>query len=177
MELEQLIKIMPDAKIRAGQFLDSLNATMKRFGIDSNLRQAAFLAQIAHESGQLKWVKEIWGPTPAQLKYEGNVELGNTSEGDGNKYRGRGFIQITGKANYKAVAEFFGIDCINHPELLETPLWACMTAGWYWQKRGLNALADQKQFDMITKRINGGMNGKAERDAFYTTALNVLGEK
>lgn len=120
---------------------------------------AAFIAQIGHESGQLVYVREIWGPTPAQTKYEGRADLGNTVPGDGLKCRGRGLIQITGRANYAACGEALGLDLINHPELLEQPQYACMSAAWFWATKGLNTLADAGDFDRITKRINGWLNG------------------
>ena len=135
---------------------------------------AAFVAQIGHESGQLKYVKEIWGPTKAQARYEGRADLGNTVAGDGSKYRGRGLIQITGRANYKACGEALALDLINEPELLEKPQHACMSAAWFWASRGLSTLADAGQFDKITQRINGGQNGAADRQALYAKALKVL---
>ena len=137
-------------------------------------RVAAFIAQIGHESGQLKYVKEIWGPTAAQAKYEGRKDLGNTVAGDGSKYRGRGLIQITGRANYMACGEGLGLDLIKQPELLEKPQHACMSAAWFWTTKGLNTLADAGQFDKITRRINGGQNGAADRQALYARALKVL---
>ena len=137
-------------------------------------RVAAFIAQIGHESGQLKYVKEIWGPTLAQTKYEGRKDLGNTVVGDGSKYLGRGLIQITGRANYMTCGEGLGLDLIKQPELLEKPQHACMSAAWFWATRGLNTLADAGQFDKITRRINGGQNGAAERKTLYEYALKVL---
>ena len=135
---------------------------------------AAFIAQVGHESGQLKYVKEIWGPTAAQARYEGRKDLGNTVAGDGSKYRGRGLIQITGRANYMACGEGLGLDLIKQPELLEKPQHACMSAAWFWATEGLSKLADAGQFDKITQRINGGQNGAADRQALYARALKVL---
>ena len=137
-------------------------------------RVAAFITQIGHESGQLKYVKEIWGPTAAQAKYEGRKDLGNTVAGDGSKYRGRGLIQITGRANYMACGEALSLDLIKQPELLEKPQQACMSAAWFWATKGLNTLADADQFEKITRRINGGQNGAADRQALYARALKVL---
>ena len=147
---------------------------MNHYQIVSLKRVAAFIAQIGHESGQLKYVKEIWGPTKAQAKYEGRADLGNTVTGDGSKYRGRGLVQITGRANYKACGEALGLDLINHPELLEKPQHACMSAAWFWANTGLNTLADAGQFDKITLRINRGQNGAADRHALFARALKVL---
>ena len=114
------------------------------------------------------------GPTVSQTRYEGRSDLGNTVAGEGSKYRGRGLIQITGRANYKACGEALALDLINEPELLEKPQHACMSAAWFWASRGLNALADGGSFSKITSRINGGQNGAAERQALYAKALKVL---
>ena len=172
--LQQLIQILPNASPVAGVFVPLLNTAMNRYQIVGNKRMAAFIAQIGHESGQLKYVKEIWGPTAAQARYEGRKDLGNTVAGDGSKYRGRGLIQITGRANYMACGEALGLDLIKQPELLEKPQHACMSAAWFWATKGLNTLADSSQFDKITQRINGGQNGAADRHALYARALKVL---
>ena len=171
---QQLLQILPNAGPVAGVFVPVLNAAMVHYQIIGPKRVAAFIAQIGHESGQLKYVKEIWGPTVAQAKYEGRKDLGNTVAGDGSKYRGRGLIQITGRANYMACGEGLGLDLIKQPELLEKPHHACMSAAWFWATRGLNTLADAGQFDKITRRINGGQNGAADRQALYARALKVL---
>ena len=171
---QQLLQILPNAGQSAGVFVSALNTALNHYQIVGLKRVAAFIAQIGHESGQLKYVKEIWGPTMAQAKYEGRVDLGNTVQGDGSKYRGRGLIQITGRANYKACGEALGRDLINHPELLEKPQHACMSAAWFWASRGLSTLADAGKFDTITSRINGGQNGAADRQALYAKALKVL---
>ena len=171
---QQLLQILPNAGPVAGVFVPVLNATMVHYQIIGPKRVAAFIAQIGHESGQLKYVKEIWGPTVAQAKYEGRKDLGNTVAGDGSKYRGRGLIQITGRANYMACGEALGLDLITQPELLEKPQHACMSAAWFWASKGLNTLADADQFDKITRRINGGQNGAADRQALYARALKVL---
>ena len=139
---------------------------------------AAFIAQIGHESGQLRYVREM-GSDQYLSKYDtGSLakRLGNTPEadGDGQKYRGRGLIQITGRANYAECGEALGLDLVNHPELLEKPQHACMSAAWFWASRGLNTLADAGKFDTITRRINGGQNGAADRRALYAKALKVL---
>ena len=171
---QQLLQILPNAGPVAGAFVPVLNAAMVHYQIIGPKRVAAFIAQIGHESGQLKYVKEIWGPTAAQARYEGRKDLGNTVAGDGSKYRGRGLIQITGRANYMACGEGLGLDLIKQPELLEKPQHACMSAAWFWSTKGLNTLADAGQFDKITQRINGGQNGAADRQALYARALKVL---
>lgn len=147
---------------------------MLRYQIIGPKRMAAFIAQIGHESGQLQYVREIWGPTAAQLRYEGRADLGNTVTGDGSRYRGRGLIQITGRANYAACGEALGIDLINHPELLEQPQYACLSAAWFWAMKGLNTLADAGEFNTVTRRINGGLNGLADRLSLWVKAREVL---
>ena len=171
---QQLLQILPNAGQLAGFFVPVLNTAMNRYQIVGPKRIAAFIAQIGHESGQLKYVKEIWGPTAAQAKYEGRKDLGNTLAGDGSKYRGRGLIQITGRANYMACSEALGLDLIKKPELLEKPQHACMSAAWFWATRGLNTLADAGQFDRITRRISGGLNGLEERVELWERARAVL---
>ena len=172
--VQQLLLILPNAGLFAGVYVPVLNTAMNRYQIVGSKRVAAFIAQIGHESGQLKYVKEIWGPTAAQTRYEGRVDLGNTQPGDGSKYRGRGLIQITGRANYKACGEALGLDLINQPELLEKPQHACMSAAWFWATKGLSTLADEGKFETITRRINGGGNGMADRQMLYAHALKVL---
>ena len=171
---QQLLQILPNAGQVSGVFAPVLNTAMNRYQIVGAKRVAAFIAQIGHESGQLKYVKEIWGPTAAQARYEGRADLGNTQPGDGSKFRGRGLIQITGRANYKACGEALGLDLIRQPELLEKPHHACMSAAWFWASRGLNTMADAGQFDTITRRINGGQNGAADRQVLHARALKVL---
>ncbi|MCF5228520.1 MULTISPECIES: glycoside hydrolase family 19 protein [unclassified Pseudomonas] len=171
---QQLQRIMPNAGRQAGVFVTALNTAMNRYGIVGPSRVAAFIAQVGHESGQLRYVREIWGPTAQQLTYEGRADLGNTVKGDGSKFRGRGLIQITGRANYAACGEALGLDLINQPELLEQPQYAAMSAAWFWSTRGLNTLADQGEFTKITRRINGGLTGKVDRQDLYDKALKVL---
>jgi putative chitinase len=171
---QQLLQILPNAGRQAGVFVSVLNTAMNRYGIVGTPRAAAFIAQVGHESGQLQWVREIWGPTAQQAGYEGRADLGNTVPGDGSKYRGRGLIQITGRANYAACGEALGLDLINNPQLLEQPQYAAMSAAWFWSTRGLNTLADQGQFVKITRRINGGLTGQDDRQALYDKALKVL---
>ena len=172
--VSQLLHILPSAGQIAGVFLPVLNTAMVRYQIIGPKRVAAFIAQIGHESGQLKYVKEIWGPTAAQARYEGRKDLGNTIAGDGSKYRGRGLIQITGRGNYMACGEGLGLDLVKQPELLEKPQHACMSAAWFWATKGLNTLADAGQFDKITQRINGGQNDATDRQVLYARALKVL---
>lgn len=162
-------------QLRSAQWLSSLQATCDRFAINTPRRVAAFLAQIGHESGGLVYVREIWGPTSAQTRYEGRADLGNTQPGDGKRFLGRGLIQITGRRNYQLASIGLDLDLIAHPELLEQPANAASSAGWWWANHGLNGLADLEQFDRITKIINGGKNGAADRLALYGSAKKALG--
>lgn len=176
----QLQQILPNAGRQAGVFVPALNAAMGKYGIVTRLRMAAFLAQIGHESGQLRYVREL-GSHSYLDKYDTGPlakRLGNTPEDDddGQLYRGRGLIQVTGRANYAACSEalFGDARLLATPELLEHPVYASMSAGWFWHKRGLNSLADQGDFLSITRRINGGTNGLEDRQALYQRALEVL---
>lgn len=171
LSAEILLEIMPTA--RRGQaelFAEPLRRAMLECGISTVPRVTMFLAQIAHESGALNYVRELWGPTEQQKGYEGRSDLGNTQPGDGHKFRGRGLIQITGRANYAECGKALGLDLINHPELLETPDGAARSACWFWLTRGLNTLADAGDFMKVTKRINGGTNGLAARVGFFNRA-------
>ena len=175
---QQLLRILPNAGQLAGVFVPVLNTAMVRYQIVGTLRQAAFIAQIGHESGQFRYVRELGGEQYLSKYDTGSLakRLGNTPEadGDGQKYCGRGLIQITGRANYLACGEALGLDLIKQPELLEKPQHACMSAAWYWATNGLNTLADTCRFDKITRRINGGQNGAADRQELYSRALKVL---
>ena len=166
-----LLKIMPHAKSRVQDFLEPLNAAMREFHINTPVRQAAFLAQIAHESGELRYVEEI----ASGIAYEHRKDLGNTQPGDGMKFKGRGLIQITGRNNYFECGKALGVDLITNPELLETPDLACRSAAWFWASRGLNDRADMGDFERITKRINGGLNGYQERLVYHARAKTALG--
>ncbi|SDR38434.1 putative chitinase [Pseudomonas grimontii] len=171
---QQLLQILPNAGRQAGVFVSGINVAMTRYAINKPLRVSAFIAQVGHESGQLRHAREIWGPTAQQAGYEGRADLGNTVKGDGFKYRGRGLIQITGRANYAACGEALGLDLVSHPDYLELLQHAAMSAAWFWSTRGLNALADRGEFVKITRRINGGLTGQDDRQALYHKALEVL---
>lgn len=159
---------------RATTFLPFIEAAMEEFDINTPQRQSAFLAQIGHESGGLHWMVELWGPTVTQHHYEGRADLGNVEQGDGYKFRGRGLIQTTGRENYRAVGEALGVDLLSEPERLGEPELAARSAAWFWREHGLNELADAGEFQNITRRINGGLNGEAERMALYSVAQEVL---
>lgn len=178
--VQQLQQILPHAGRQAGVFVPGLNATMGKYGIVTPLRMAAFIAQTGHESGQLRFVRELGGDQYLAKYDTGRLaqRLGNTPEadGDGQMYRGRGLIQVTGRANYEACSEaLFGDSrLLSTPELLEHPVYASMSAGWFWHRNGLNSLADRGDILTITKRINGGTNGLEDRQALYKRALEVL---
>lgn len=179
LSIQQLQQILPNAGPKAGVFAPVLNAAMGRFGIVTPVRQAAFIAQVGYESGQLRYVREL-GSDAYLSKYDTGTlaaRLGNTPEadGDGQKYRGHGLIQITGLDNHKACGAALGLDLVNHPELLELPQHAAASAAWFWQTRGLNTLADRGDFAGITRKINGGLNGHADRSVLWARARQVLG--
>lgn len=173
--LDDLKAICPTTKAgRLALFVEPLNETFREFDIDNPARETAFLAQVAHESGGFVYTRELWGPTPAQERYEGRADLGNTIPGDGRRFMGRGLIQITGRANYAAVSVALGVDFLNNPVLLEEPIHAARSAGWFWKSRGLSELADKGDFRGITRRINGGYNGLQDRLAYLERAQVAL---
>jgi predicted chitinase len=179
---EQLQSIMPGLSAKKnGELLPFLQAAMTEFAIAAPARAAAFLAQLAHESGQFRFMEEIWGPTPAQRRYEPEsslaTTLGNTEPGDGKRFKGRGPIQITGRANYRRFGDLLSVDLVSTPERAAVPDLAFRIAALFWSKKGLNELADRatdEAFREITRRINGGFNGLAERQKFYEVARTVL---
>lgn len=180
---------------------NGLNDAFTRFEINTPLRQQHFLAQVLHESGNLKFLKENLNYSAAGLlttfkkyfptedlakQYERQPDkianhvyanrMGNGTEasGDGAKFKGRGYIQLTGKDNYHGLTEATQVDFVNHPELLETYEYAALSAGWYWSKTGLNALADKDDIVSITKRINGGTLGLDDRRAKLATLKTII---
>lgn len=159
---------------RSTEFLPHIEAAMAEFDINTPARQAAFLAQIGHESGGLHWLVEIWGPSIAQSHYEGRHDLGNVVEGDGFRYKGRGLIQTTGRANYQSTGDALGVDLVSAPELLAEPELAARSAAFFWAQHGLNDLADAGDFERITRKINGGLTGEPDRLALYRAAQEAL---
>jgi predicted chitinase len=180
---QQLKSIMPRlSDTRSSDLLPLLTTAMTEFAIDTPARAAAFLAQLAHESGQFRFMEEIWGPTDAQRRYEPVTKLsqalGNTEAGDGRRFKGRGPIQLTGRANYHRFGTLLAVDLLAAPERASTPEVGFRIAGLFWSKKGLNQLADlatAEAFKEITRRINGGTNGLADRQSFYATARTSLG--
>lgn len=164
-----LLVIMPHAK-NIDDWVEPLNAAMEKYDINTSKRQAAFLAQLAHESGEFRYVREL----ASGEAYEGREDLGNTQAGDGVRFRGRGLIQITGRHNYKACGSALGLPLEIHPEMLELPVYAALSAAWFWDSRKLNALADTESFKEITKKINGGYLGWAQRKEYYERAKAVV---
>jgi len=181
------------------KWLEPLNETFKKYEINTKERQSAFIGQCAHESGNFKTLQEnlnysaeglmkTWPsrfPTkemadqyarqPAKIAGKVyNGRLGNTSEEEAAKYLGRGLIQLTGKENYEHCGLGIGADLLADPALLLDPRYACLSAGWFWNKKGLNALADSKDFETMTKRINGGLIGLDDRKAKIANAFHAL---
>jgi predicted chitinase len=124
-------------------------------------------------------MSEVWGPTPQQLRYDPPTKLaaklGNTQAGDGYRFRGAGPLQLTGRENFRRAGKALGLDLEAHPELAFTPEVGFRLAAWFWREHGLNELADARDFDKITLRINGGYNGKDDRDRRYAIATHILG--
>jgi putative chitinase len=182
------------------KWLKPLQDTFDKYEINTPLRQASFIGQCAHESGNFHTLQEnlnysseglmkTWPsrfPTkeiadqyarqPAKIAGKVyNGRLGNTSEEEAAKYLGRGLIQLTGKENYANCGSGLGVDLLGNPDWLCDPEYATLSAGWFWNKKGLNALADSKDYETMTKRINGGLIGLDDRKAKIAQALSVLG--
>lgn len=180
---EQLLSIYSISSIVAERWINYINKALDYANCNTHKRRAAFLSQVGHESGNLKYVKELWGPTAQQLKYEGTTlgtKLGNVKIGDGYKYRGRGLIQITGRYNYKITYQGLIKDFPEtpnfelYPEKLEEILYASLSAAFYWNKNNLNSHADNGDFVGLTKKINGGITGLRPRQELYNKALSIL---
>lgn len=204
---DQLKSIMP--RCDAEQWLDPLNAAMERFEINTSARMAAFLAQLAHESTETTCLTEgltysraerlckVWPkrfPTAdsaapyvknpqklANYVYAGRGGNGDESSGDGWRYRGRGLFQLTFKDNYRLAGDALNLPLMDDPDRVTTTAVAALTAAHYWQRLGLNALADHqpgdddvKDFEGISVRINGGRTGLAERKKYWAIAQAVL---
>ena len=195
MTSEQLQALGIDAK-----WLEPLDEAFAKYDINTPLRQAAFIGQCAHESANFKTLEENLNYRPETLmkvwpsrfpdmataiKYAHNPQmlankvyagrLGNNQENDGWNFHGRGLIQLTGRENYANCGTALGIDFIRNSNLLTEPKYAAMSAAWFWNKKGLNALADAQDYDTMTKRINGGLIGLDDRKAKIAKALSILG--
>ena len=201
----QLLAIMPGAAQAVPIFLRPLGAAMERYAIDRPARQAAFLAQLAHESGQLRRVQEnlnysweglrkvfprhfrsdaeaqAYDRQPERIAnrvYANRMLNGDEASGDGWRFRGRGPIQVTGRENYRKAGQALGIGLESDPDHMLDPATGCLAAAWFWHSRGLNTLADadsENGFREITRRINGGFLGLEERIHFWERARQVLG--
>lgn len=186
-ELDTLCRSLPSAVdtqillllyLRAGEqdvidLAQRITRIMANRGIDSALRQAHFLSQIGHESGELRFKAEI----ASGEAYEGRLDLGNIQPGDGRRYKGRGLIQLTGRANYAEYGKAIGreAEILQSPELIEQDPELCVdVAGWFWTKRNLNLLADADDLTAITKRVNGGLNGLEDRRRLLNRAKSLL---
>ena len=168
----QLRRIVPNLPAgRADEVARHLSDAMREANITTPRQQAAFVAQLAHESGGFRYMEEI----ASGAAYEGRRDLGNTQPGDGRRFKGRGYIQVTGRANYTAAGRALGLDLVNNPELASCPENAARIAAWFWNSRGLNATAERGDFVGVTRRINGGTNGLASRQQYYADALRAFG--
>ena len=200
---EKLAEALPDCrKQEINAYHEDLVEVMEFYDINTPRRMAAFLAQCAHESGNFRTVRENLNYSAdglrkifpkyfkdrnpqdyhrqpekiANVVYSNRMGNGDEASGDGWRYCGRGLIQLTGKTNYKTCSDWLEVDFMNETEWLETPEGACWSAGWFWDSRDLNALADKGDIKMITKRINGGFIGLEDRIKHYEMALEALGE-
>lgn len=161
---------MPNARKRVDKYLPYFNELAEKYHIDTKLRWAHFLAQIAHESGELRYTKEL----ASGKAYEGRKDLGNTQQGDGVKYKGRGFIQLTGRSNYSKFQSYSMQPVLEKPELLEEPELCVDVTMWFWETHGLNVLADQDNLKAIRRKINGGYRGLAECEKYLKRAKEAL---
>ncbi len=173
--LETFRKAAGLSAAKAQDWYPHVRAACLEFNITAPVRLAAFLAQVGHESAGFQYTREIWGPTRAQKRYEGREDLGNTKPGDGSRFRGRGLIQITGRANYQKASVALGIDAVANPQLLEEPAMAARSAAWWWAAHGCNEIADNGTLRQLTIRINGGTNGLDDRKERWERAKAVLG--
>lgn len=146
-----------------------LGEAMHHYEINTRLRAAHFIAQTAHESGGYRWREEL----ASGAEYEGRRDLGNTHPGDGRRYKGRSFIQVTGRANYAAISRALGVDFVRHPARLAERRFAALAAAWWWHQHGLNPYADHNDVLTITRIINGGYNGLDSRKAYLKRAKRV----
>lgn len=164
LELRKLQQVFPQGRPEMLVFLSSDRAAeiLGDADINTSRRICNFLAQVGHESGGFKWNGELGGKTYF-LKYENRKDLGNTQPGDGYKYRGRGPIQLTGRANYTKYGKLLGLDLVNNPDLVFEPEVGLKVATLYWTMNNLNVPADVNNVKTITRRINGGLNGLQDR--------------
>jgi predicted chitinase len=175
LTLNAIRKAMPNVSLaKATSLLPDLTLALDEANINTPKRVAAFLAQVGHESGDFRYMEEL----ASGAAYEGRKDLGNTQPGDGKRFKGRGPIQLTGRSNYRAftnaIGKKYGVDFEKNPELVADPRWGFKAASWFWNSKNLNSYADRGDFNSITYRINGGYNGKADRDKRYAIASAAL---
>ena len=169
---EQFYAIAPQTSLyKLVPLFEPLNIALVKYSINTPLRICHFLAQTCHESDQFNTNEEY----ASGEAYEGWTELGNTEGGDGVRFKGRSLICVTGRANYQAFSDYLGVDFVSNSTLLAAPKYAWLGAGWFWDTRNLNDLADQDRFQDITIRINGGTNGIEDRFANLERAKKVFG--
>ena len=173
MNKETFDKIFKFAtKQNKDRFYEPLTRYMVKYEINTLERMSMFLSNVIHESGSLRYVKEL----ASGAAYEGRKNLGNVVAGDGIRYKGRGLIQVTGRANYNKISKDTGIMFISNPELLEAPEYAAMSACWFWDSNNLNKVADSGDFKEVVKIINGGYNGWIDRVQWYNHTKKILSE-
>lgn len=175
----QMICTTKSNKARCELFLPHLIRFCAEYDIDSPARISAFLAQVMQESGEFQFVREL-GSNAYLDKYDQGVlaeRLGNTpvDDDDGQKFRGRGLIQITGQDNYRRCGKALGMDLLADPDLLEMPEFAVRSACWFWSYKGLNDFADAYDFRGITKKINGGYDQMDKRIRYWERARSAFG--
>ena len=153
---------------------DALDKYAPQYAINTPLRLAHFLAQACHETEGFRYLKEIWGPTAAQKGYEGRADLGNLRPGDGRLYCGRGIFQLTGRANYARIGAALQLQLEVEPELARDPIISTRIACLYWAKHGINAPADADNILIVTRLINGGLNGLDDRKRCLVRAKEAL---
>lgn len=171
---QQIRRIMPRAMgERVKEFVASFNEYCEVFGINTPIRAAHYIAQVAHETGELKWLEEI----ASGKQYEGRKDLGNTQPGDGVKYKGRGYLQCTGRANYQSYQNsgYCVGNLMDHPEWLAKQPGCQKASMWFWKKNNLNRYADSDDARGLSKRINGGYNGLSQRLYYTRVAKKVFG--
>ena len=201
MTSEQLAQALKLTPVKAEEWIDAINETCDRFDISTPERQACFLGQCAHESGGFSALQEnlnykqeglckVWPKRFPSIEdaepyhkqpqkiankvYASRMGNGDEGSGEGWKYRGRGLIQLTGKDNYRACGEALGVDLLENPDLVATPQYAALSAGWFWDKNHLNTYADKNDMQGLTKKINGGTHGIEDRIARTQLALDTL---
>ena len=158
-----LFKKLGASNVRASELALAANIHLRTYKIlDSKNRFVHFIAQLAHESGSFRYMEEI----ASGAAYEGRKDLGNVLKGDGVRYKGRGPLQLTGRANYRKYGQELGIDFENNPTIVALPSVGMLVACKYWSDHGLNEFADIDDVTTITRRINGGLNGFADRKAY-----------